>query len=66
MSNATSVAFGDQQTHSELGKSPESGFKFKALGVTWDDLNVIGAGGMRLNIRTVGPSILRQDSLGLS
>lgn len=47
------TCFFRMQTHSDLGRSPESGFKFKALAVTWEDIQVIGMGGMRLNIRTV-------------
>lgn len=39
------------QSHSELGSHPDSGFKFKALGVVWENHKVVGAGGMRLNIR---------------
>jgi len=38
-------------SHSELGSHPDSGFKFKALGVVWENHKVVGAGGMRLNIR---------------
>ena len=44
------------QSHSDLGSHPETGFKFKALGVSWYDHNVVGAGGIKLNIRTVSSS----------
>jgi len=39
-------------SQSDLGSHPDSGFKFKALGVSWVDHSVVGAGGIKLNIRT--------------
>ena len=42
----------DYLATSDLGHHPDTGFKFKSLGVTWDDLTVVGPGGMKLNIRT--------------
>ncbi|GAA93595.1 hypothetical protein E5Q_00239 [Mixia osmundae IAM 14324] len=36
----------------------EAGFKHKSLGVTWKQLSVVGAGGMRLNIRTFPNAVM--------
>ncbi|ODN86072.1 ATP-binding cassette transporter [Cryptococcus wingfieldii CBS 7118] len=38
----------------------EAGIKRKAVGVVWDDLEVIGAGGMKINIRNFSSAIMEQ------
>ncbi|WVQ86013.1 hypothetical protein IAT38_008181 [Cryptococcus sp. DSM 104549] len=41
-------------------KEDEAGIKRKAVGVVWEDLEVIGAGGMRINIRNFSSAIIEQ------
>ena len=41
-------------------KSDESGIKHKSVGVVWEDLEVIGAGGMKINIRNFTSAIIEQ------
>lgn len=43
----------------QRGEEDESGFKHKELGVVWDDLTVVGAGGMKIFIRTF-PDAVKQ------
>ena len=38
----------------------EAGIKRKAVGVAWDGLEVVGAGGMKINIRTFPNAIMEQ------
>ncbi|KAL7416336.1 putative ATP-binding cassette transporter [Mrakia frigida] len=38
----------------------EAGFKPKRVGVTWQDLKVVGGGGMKINIRTFPDAIVEQ------
>jgi hypothetical protein len=39
-------------------KNDEAGIKHKAVGVIWEDLEVIGAGGMKINIRAFPNAIM--------
>ena len=39
--------------HTGRQKNDEAGIKHKAVGVIWEDLEVIGGGGMRINIRAL-------------
>lgn len=41
-------------------KSDEAGIKHKKVGVVWEDLEVIGGGGMRINIRNFMSAIIEQ------
>lgn len=41
-------------------KQDEAGIKRKAVGVVWDDFEVVGAGGMKINIRTFPDAIKEQ------
>jgi hypothetical protein len=41
-------------------RSDEAGIKHKAVGVVWDDLEVIGAGGLKINIRTFQNAVIEQ------
>ena len=46
--------------HQGRDASDQAGIKHKKVGVAWDDLEVIGAGGMRINIRTFPNAIMEQ------
>ena len=41
-------------------KKDEAGIKRKQVGVVWEDLEVIGAGGMRINIRNFSSAVIEQ------
>ena len=41
-------------------KRDEAGIQHKAVGVVWEDLEVIGAGGMKINIRNFSSAIMEQ------
>ena len=41
-------------------KSDQAGIKHKAIGVVWEDLEVIGAGGLRINIRNFSNAVMEQ------
>lgn len=41
-------------------QSDASGIKHKSVGVVWEDLEVIGAGGMKINIRNFSNAVMEQ------
>ncbi|GFZ48255.1 hypothetical protein JCM24511_06003 [Saitozyma sp. JCM 24511] len=41
-------------------KQDQAGIKRKAVGVAWDELEVIGAGGLKINIRNFSSAIIEQ------
>lgn len=45
-------------------KSQEAGIKRKQVGVVWEDLEVIGAGGMKINIRNFSSAVMEQFMVG--
>lgn len=45
-------------------KKDEAGIKRKQVGVVWEDLEVIGAGGMKINIRNFSSAVIEQFMVG--
>lgn len=41
-------------------KNDQAGIKHKAVGVMWEDLEVVGAGGLKINIRNFSSAIMEQ------
>lgn len=41
-------------------KQDQAGIKHKAVGVSWEDLEVVGAGGLKINIRNFSSAIIDQ------
>ena len=41
-------------------RADEAGIKHKSVGVVWEDLEVIGAGGMKINIRHFSDAVMEQ------
>ena len=44
-------------------KRDEAGIKAKKVGVIWEDLEVLGAGGMRINIRNFSDAVVEQFTM---